>query len=806
MTDLSQNIKNGQQLNASAGPLAIASGDVVLIGGPGGELWSAGTSDYAAVPSAGSLQAQTSIVAQAMPGSSRQPIARDKLGNLYIAGTKAGGNLVLYKYTPSGTLTASAVLDATATSVNTAQIFQLQNGAFAVVYARATGALYFVVFDAALSIIAGPISVATEYHSTNVVYHASCSLSGGGFAIAYQTNAGTGISLATYSNIGAVVLAAVSIQTLASGAAQQFLRLEQLSSGNLVCGYRGSMTAGGIAGTSFNIITVGGSAVIGPVSVDTVATIGFLELNVLTGFFAIADANGTNLIAGVYNDAGTVQGTGYSVGNTLNSIAYPQIKLTNDGTQFWLVWFSSVANGIYTIALPVSGIPGASASGLGSASFTASTFAMDAVIVNGLIVVFAASSALLGQFWMGIGLPDPSLGIVNPYIRNAPSPFGTAAATSGSNWPRIISSGAGLYRGINPPAGQPTQSALSGDFTIILVYDQQNVNATFFGIQKIEPTAIVGIALKSVAVNTQGSLVTINPGPGEYPANNLGGSSGIAFNHIGLAPAGTAGTLYSSGIALSGIGANVTTSVLLSGQCQLQYVSNTSIVLVPMNGNNVPVAGQNVKLSLQGSFASNAGVTINGLPNQNLAASTSYYVAFSANGALEFWTLGTGRSQDQYGTWIVAGKSGKTVVGIVTTDASSHFAIALMRSFFNRPAYGSSANATVTATLSSPPQEISPLYRVNFVCFSDDFVYAAGSGSSGLNNNSETDSVIAIDGVAVGADMKTNFASAFTAIPFSNAVCITLADGPHIANLFGSSGTGTGTWFATVQAFLGAHA
>jgi hypothetical protein len=547
-------VKNGQQLRVGAGAGAIAVSDLVEIGGPGNQAWSVATADYAANAGSGTLLAQTSVVAAALPaGGTRQPVARDRLGNIYIAGTNSSGNLVATKYSPLGTVLASATLDATATSVNTPYLFQLQNGTFAVVYARAAGALYFTIFDAALTVIAGPSSVATERSATNVVYHAACALSGGGFALAFQTSAGTAINLATFSNAGSSVLAATNIQTLAGSAAQQFLRLAQLSSGNLVCAYRGTMTAGGTAGTSFTIVTTSGGAVAGPINLDSTSTLGFLEISILPGFFALAEANGTNLVAGVFSNAGAQQGSTYTVGNTLASTTYPQTKLTNDGSSFWLAWFSSVANGLYAISFSAAGVAGVAASALGGATLNASTFALDAIVMNGLLVALAASSTTGGQYLMTVGLPDASQGIAAPYLRMVPTSFGTSAGTTGSRAPRLLGGGDGLYSGSNPPAGQPSVAPTNGDFTVILAYDQQSTAATFLGIQKVETTAIVGVALAGITAGNPGSTVLVNPGQGEYPANAIAGTAGTGFNHLVGHPQGAAGRLYPDGVALSGL-------------------------------------------------------------------------------------------------------------------------------------------------------------------------------------------------------------------------------------------------------------
>lgn len=561
-TALSQQIKNGQTISLSAGSQKINVNDLVLIGGPGNEAWPIATADYASIANAGTLLPQTLVSAAAMAGMTRQPVARDRLGNIYIAGTNSSGNLIVSKYNAVGIPLTSVVLDGTATSVNSAVLFQLQSGGYACVYARAAGALYFVIFDAALSIISGPISVATEYHSTNIVYHGACALSGGGFAISFQTNAGTAINLATFSNTGTVVQAATSIQTLAGSAAQESIKLGQLSSGNLVCAFRGTMTANAIAGTSFVVVSVAGASVVATTNMDTTSTLGLLDLSIMsTGFFGIAEMNGTNIECGVYNNVGALQGSVYTVGNTLNSATYPQSKLTNDGTQFWLAWFSSVGNGLYTVPIAITGVSGTAASGLGSATINASTFALDVEIINGIMVVVAAGAGTAGQYWMGVALPDASLGTLAPYLLILPTLIGTAAATSGPRWPRVISGGAGLYTGASAPVGQPGASPVCGDFTAIFVYDQQNTASTFVSIQKIAASAIIGSSQAAVSIGQSGSSFNVNPGQGEYISNPIGGTPGTPFNHIGGTPSGTAGVLFGTGVALSGMASGVAAAV-----------------------------------------------------------------------------------------------------------------------------------------------------------------------------------------------------------------------------------------------------
>ncbi len=550
----SQFIKNGQQISVPAGSAPIAVTDLVVLGGLGAQAWPVATMDYAASANAATLLAVTGVTNFALPGSTRQPMARDRLGNIYQTGTNGSGHLVMFKRGPFGNSPISATLDSSATSVNSAYLFQLQNGNFCCVYARATGAMYFVIFDSMLSVIAGPSSVATERAATNVVYHCAIPLAAGGFAIAYQNTAATSLRLVTYSNAGAVVLANTNVQTLAGGAAQAYLGMVQLSNGNLALAYRSTMTAGGNAGTSVNVFTTAGVAVSGPTSIDLTSSLGLLEINALpSGGFAVALGNGTNLVASVFNDAGAAQGSQFSVANTLMATTYPQLKLTNDGVRFWLTYFSSAGNGLYVLGLTTGGVTYATASGLGSGTLAASTFSLDAEVINGMIVALACSSGTGGQFWMTIGLPDGSLSVSAPYVRTQPTTIGTAAATTGTNWPRVLSGGSGFFRGSGGPANQPTNPATVGDFTAILSYAQANSASTLVAVVKVEQSAIVGIASAAVGIGSQGTPFYVNPGQGEYSTTSTGGSSGIQFNHLSNALGGTSGTLYANGVALSGI-------------------------------------------------------------------------------------------------------------------------------------------------------------------------------------------------------------------------------------------------------------
>jgi hypothetical protein len=541
-------LNNGQKINLRSGIAAINAGDALILGGPGSEAWTIGCTDYARLQNQQTILPQTSLVASATAGGARAPVLRDVQGNIFTLGTNSIGNALVYKSNPIGSTQTSAVIDSTATTVRAPKLLALSNGTFAAIYARASGALYSVIFDAALNVIVGPTSIATGYAVSSVVYHAACALTGGGYVVAYQTAAGTAINAVTYSNINAVVQAATNIQTLAGTAAQEFLKIAQLSTGNLMCAFRGTMTAGGTAGAGFVIVTTALANMTGPTVVDSTSAAGFVDISQISGYFAISTQNGTNTLCSVYNVAGALQGSQFSTANTLNSLTYPQSSLTNDGTQFWLSYFGSVSNGLNVAQIPVAGASsGKLATGFSSATLSATTYALDTDIINGMLVALAASSLTAGQYWLSIGLPDASLGVSSPYLRTGATAFGTVATTTGCNWPRLMSGGGGLYIGTGAPTN-PANLAQCGDFTAIMVYDHQSTAATYLGIVKIESASIVGISLSNTAAGNQGSPVAANPGPGAYPANTIAGTQGVTFNHALATISGEAGTLFAGGI------------------------------------------------------------------------------------------------------------------------------------------------------------------------------------------------------------------------------------------------------------------
>lgn len=611
MSNLSNVIQNGQSLTVPAGTGAIAAQALVQIGGPGNEAWPVATIDRASVAPV-SVITPISTSGGAVNNYARWGCEFDASGNAYVLSPNSSSQGVkVTKFSPAGVSLGSGVLDSTAHTMLSAKLVSLSNATWAAVYADAsTGGVRFVIFDAGLSIIAGPTAVATGYVTGAVAYADACALSGGGFAVVYLNSGHSAITLQTYSNAGVAVLGATGVQAFSGSAALVYVRVAQLSTANLVVAMRTTETP---AGTSFVIVTTGGASVVTNTVVDSTATAGFLSLSVVQGFgFAIGVMNGTDAIAAVYSNAGVAQGSAYSVANTLNNTTYMQFKVTNDGTNFYFAYIQT-SGGLAFIQLTQAGASTISATGLLSSTFTTTT-ALDADICNNIAFVLAASAGTNGQNYVTLALPNSALGYVEPEVLSGPTAIGSAAATTGTYWPTV--------RAI-------------GDFTAVVVYDHQSTADQLCGAVKFAASAIQGVAQNAVSVNSPGSSVTINPGPGSYPVVAMNGTNGSAFDHSGATPPGNRGALFSQGASLS-------------APATAQPVGNTSRTAFLFGWNGTPatysytaVGPVNLNVFISGG----ATTTVNGQPVYLNSTSQATYTLYL--GAGQVFSISTGTSVGQ---------------------------------------------------------------------------------------------------------------------------------------------------------------
>lgn len=236
---------------------------------------------------------------------------------------------------------------------------------------------------------------------------------------------------------------------------------------------------------------------------------------------------------------------------------------------------------------------------------------------------------------------------------------------------------------------------------------------------------------------------------------------------------------------------------LLSGQVYFQRTNGTSCRLVPFNGNILPMGGVNVRIAAAGISVANTSISINGVGGSTLASNTVYLVAF--NGAtLEFWTLATGHSVDatagNVGVEIITGHSTQTLVGMVLTDGSGQFSLAL--SWFNRRRRVSKTNFIGNQSINSAttPAELDISIRNNFLTWANAVVMFSNTGTVfSFNSGQQGMTGIAFDGTtaeleaAIFTSMQTNTEGA-AQFGMTNFVGVKsgLSEGSHYATLLGA--------------------
>jgi len=506
MTNLSQIIKNGQTLQAPAGPLAINQNDLVVLAGTPAQLYSANVTDYVTVAAAGSA-AVASTTYSANGTANGGTVHRNMLavnpvdGSFLIADTYQAttAGVTAWKYGQTGTLVGSVVLDSTATSLTSIQIVPLSNGNYAVLWAQASAAMYFAIIDQNLNVVVAKTQIIATVGANPLPSPFLLPLSGGGFAVTYTiAGAPGGLYLVIYTNAGAVVAGPVSIPGVASQNSGNgngiATRLAQLSNGNIAIAILDSNTKI-MAYALYSIVGVPVIAYTALTGATSAQSWAIPEISVLPGFFCISVGNGTpsTVSAYVMNNAGQLQGAAFTLAG-----GNQQGRLINDGTNFWLLYNTGTAS--FSVKMPVTGTNFVSSS-LGAATF------VDAFYERGMIVLTNGTNA---------------------YV------FSVAA----SGVLTLLSTAAFVVSSM--------VKAGIGDFCAICMAGGK------FSITKYLSASIVGLASVAVAAGNAGQLVSFNPGPGSYLANPLAGSPTKAFDHSGATYIGNKGTLFSNAATLKG--------------------------------------------------------------------------------------------------------------------------------------------------------------------------------------------------------------------------------------------------------------
>lgn len=237
----------------------------------------------------------------------------------------------------------------------------------------------------------------------------------------------------------------------------------------------------------------------------------------------------------------------------------------------------------------------------------------------------------------------------------------------------------------------------------------------------------------------------------------------------------------------------------------LTVSSTTQINFGPKNGNLIQIAGNYFQIPGAGITANNTSVFVNGVAAQNLAASTLYYVyVFNNSGTPTInFSSTTGHVVDttagNVGVEIMSGDNTQSFVGLIRTDAASHFQDSgsqrFCASWFNRLNKGLISTPANTTTTSITPADVSGGSILELLVLQGE-----GSACSVMSNasNSSPGSFGLIRG---GLDGTTGITGqVFTFVLAANAGTISatgfnnLSEGYHTYGLTAQSSVGTNTF------------
>lgn len=503
----------------------ITKNDLLQIEGVNGKALKVATTDYAAISTmsygtaqtstaTGMILAQTVVVASQTTPNKRQSVLRDTAdGSIYTLTDDTNSlGVKLNRYSATGAIVRTVTITPSALWYNN-DLIQLDNGNL-VAFASTGTQLNYAVYDSNLSVVKAWASIG-EATILSYSKFAVCALAGVGFAVVHQPNNSPLLSnLATFDYAGVALLAPTTIWTRTGTSSNQNHAIAQLSNGNLVLAVSSSNTVSTI-GLYYAVVSTSGALVKAFTNLDTDNKYS-QELSVINGYFCIARTNDTNLLAAIFDNSGTLQGSVFSAATT-----QVNIKLVADGAHFWLLWGrSSDANEMLT-KLPTTG------SNYTTTIITLSTTQygsyIDAFYENGLIVAVSQSVTLALKLWV-ISTDTGKL------VSNSDTVFGVAPVTNNGTTARVIP---------------------GGDCSFICLYDYSGTNGTLLCIGKYANTAIIGVADSNAAIN---SMVSVKFDGGAYAINRVIGSPVKAFDMSATSQLyGNKGSIQLSSVILKGM-------------------------------------------------------------------------------------------------------------------------------------------------------------------------------------------------------------------------------------------------------------
>jgi hypothetical protein len=291
---------------------------------------------------------------------------------------------------------------------------------------------------------------------------------------------------------------------------------------------------------------------------------------------------------------------------------------------------------------------------------------------------------------------------------------------------------------------------------------------------------------------------------------------GRQYTYAGITYAYTAQGIWSE--ASQAIATLAASKVFVPGG-QLTYVSATQLAFLPFNGNQIKINGRIYTIPNAGiAGLQTISAFLEGVPNQNLAASTPYYVyAFVSGGTLtaDFRNAGSTvghRPSQQVGNEGVEVRyvngiedNTRSLIGAVMLDSSAHFVDTLawrgVASWFNRrlrTLVGPNFNGF--AISSGWPTAVGGVYNHYFWSWGD-AALAFVNGCEIVNSSPGQANYlnVGIDGVAPS---NTNGATCNTANVGYNLGAIVVAqpvEGWHFFQPFCGVGAGSGTYYGYIN-------
>lgn len=507
---------------------SLATKDLAEIDGYYSKAYRVRVSNYAAIgnvdygtaetdAATGRIVAQTSVVASQSVAYARQALITDSSGNIFtLTDAAAGAGLRLSKFSPAGALLGYVDI-AAATQRYNHQILLLSNGNIACLAYSGSNVEY-AVYDANLVNVAALATVAASPNA----YFAACALSGGGFAVLYQKNSNPLLScIKTFNNSGANVLAETTVWTRTGTTGTQYHKMLQLSSGNLAIAVSSNNTVSSI-GLYCGVITTAGAIVKAIASLDATSGMSwYSNLAVMTGYFAVGMANGTDQKAYIFDNAGTQQGSPFSAATTAGT-GFSRTKIISDGAAFWLIWHRNSDSKCCTTKLPVSGTGYTTV--VTTTSTTQYNFHIDVFYDNGLICAISMTGTNTAPtFWV---ISTVTGGLVD----SAGTAFGVAPGTSCGTFPRVIA---------------------GGDRSFVASYDYVSTASTLLCVGKYAKTSVIGVVQSAAVADAK---VRMYSQAGAYEINAVLGSV-AGFDHTTNSLTGNKGAILPLGVTLRGIGA-----------------------------------------------------------------------------------------------------------------------------------------------------------------------------------------------------------------------------------------------------------